>query len=87
MLWFFRDRLTGNITVVQAPNYVLWIVIAAASLRWLWRPSGSPSLVLNVVVTAGLLLWAADEMVRGVNPWRRCLGATVAGYEIVNLIM
>ncbi len=24
-----------------------------------------------------LIWWAGDELLRGVNPWRRCLGAAV----------
>ncbi|WP_298883828.1 hypothetical protein [uncultured Bradyrhizobium sp.] len=84
--WFFRNRETDAITVVQTPNLVLWIVIAAALLQWLWLSSGQASVVLTVVVKGGLLLWAADEIVRGVNPWRRCLGTGVAIYEIMTLL-
>ncbi|MFC4934535.1 hypothetical protein ACFPGQ_05140 [Bradyrhizobium sp. GCM10023181] len=84
--WFFRNRETGAITIVQAPNLVLWIVIAAALLRWLWPPSGQASVVLTVIIKGGLLLWAADEIVRGVNPWRRCLGTAVAIYEITTVL-
>jgi hypothetical protein len=31
--WFFRNRQTGAITVAQAPNLVLWIVIVAVIVR------------------------------------------------------
>jgi hypothetical protein len=34
------------------------------------------------VVKAGLFIWAIDEILRGVNPWRRLLGIAVLGYEI-----
>jgi hypothetical protein len=52
---------------------------------------GSPftiqlSVVLTVVFKGGLFIWAADEIVRGVNPWRRCLGMAVAVYVIANLL-
>jgi hypothetical protein len=30
--WFFRSRETGVITFAQAPNLVLWVVIAAGVL-------------------------------------------------------
>jgi hypothetical protein len=83
--WFFRNRDTGAITVAQAPNLVLWIVIVAAILRWLW-PTGKLSEALTIVVKGGLLVWAVDEIFRGVNPWRRCLGTVVAAYEIVTLV-
>jgi hypothetical protein len=29
--WFFRSRETGVITIAQAPNLVLWVVIGGAS--------------------------------------------------------
>lgn len=81
--WFFCNRQTGAITIAQAPNLVLWIVIAAATLR-LALPAGHLSDVLAVAVKGGLLVWSADEIFRGVNPWRRCLGALVAGYVLFN---
>jgi FtsH-binding integral membrane protein len=86
MNWFFRNRRTGTITIAQAPNLVLWIVIVAAALRWFWSPQGTLSSALTVVVTGGLIVWAADEILRGVNPWRRCLGATVGLYELATLL-
>ncbi len=84
--WFFRNRETGAITIVQWPNLVLWIVIAAAILLWMWPSAGEIRFALTVVFRGGLLVWAADEIVRGVNPWRRCLGTAVAAYVIVTLL-
>ena len=84
--WLFRSRETGAITVVQKPNLILWIVIGAALLGWMWPSSRQISAGLTVVAKGGLLVWAADEIVRGVNPWRRCLGAAVAVYEIATVL-
>ncbi|RXH20369.1 hypothetical protein EAS54_03845 [Bradyrhizobium guangzhouense] len=86
LIWFFRNRETGVITVAQAPNLILWIAIVAALLRWAWLSSGQAGVALTVIIKGGLLLWAADEIVRGVNPWRRCLGTAVAIYEIVTTL-
>ena len=47
--WFFRNRQTGAITVAQAPNLVLWIVIIAAVARWIWPSVGTFSLACTVV--------------------------------------
>ena len=33
--WFFRSRQTGAITIAQAPNLILWIVIAGAACNGL----------------------------------------------------
>lgn len=84
--WFFRNRQTGDITIAQIPNLILWIVIVAAAARWIAPTSGSLALALTLVVNGGLLLWAADEIFRGVNPWRRCLGAAVLIGVLVTLI-
>jgi hypothetical protein len=84
--WFFRNRQTGAITVAQTPNLILWIVIIAVAVRWICPTAGTLGVVLTVVVTGGFLLWAADEIVRGVNPWRRCLGTAVAAYALATIV-
>ena len=40
---------------------------------------------LRIVALLSLTIWALDEIVRGVNPWRRCLGAVVLIGIIVSL--
>jgi hypothetical protein len=84
--WFFRNRETGVITIAQAPNLVLWIVIVGSVLLWVWQPPGRPSIALEILVKGGLFVWAVDEVFRGVNPWRRCLGAAVLGYELTTML-
>jgi uncharacterized membrane protein len=87
LAWFFSDRKTGKVTIAQAPNLVLWIVIAAAALRWLRSPADAYGTALTIIVRGGLLVWAVDEIFRGVNPWRRCLGTAVAAYEIATILI
>ena len=58
----------------------------AVVLLWIWPSSGPVSVALTIVVKSGLLFWAADEIIRGVNPWRRCLGTAVAVYELTTLL-
>lgn len=84
-MWCFRNRETGEITIAQAPNASLWIVILAGVLTWVW-PSGEMSVIFKAVLKCGLFIWAADEVLRGVNPWRRCLGAAVLVYEAAMVI-
>lgn len=84
--WFFRSRETGAITVAQWPNLLLWIVIVAGALLWIWPSAERASIALTIVLKGGLILWGADEILRGVNPWRRCLGAAVVGYELITLL-
>ena len=85
--WFFRSRETGAITVAQWPNAILCVVCLAGTLLWIWPSAGLASLVPTVVLKVGLLVWAADEVVRGVNPWRRCLGSAVGAYELTTFLL
>jgi hypothetical protein len=75
--WVFRDRVTGRIVIAQFPNPPLLVWILASLLRWVLHPDGDLSTLLWVVGSAALLVWAGDEILRGVNPWRRFLGGAV----------
>lgn len=82
----FRDRHTGRITIVQAPNLALWLFIGAAVLRSLLDPSGGFRTALDGVATVALVWWAVDEIVRGVNPWRRLLGGAVLAGQVLKYL-
>jgi hypothetical protein len=73
--WLFRNRQTDEITIGQPPNPPLLVFGAARVARRVFGPSGRIGTALDVVGTAALAVWAVDEVVRGVNPWRRGLGA------------
>lgn len=75
--WALRDRRTGRIVIAQWPNAALLVWMAASVVRALLDPGGTWGLALRVAATVALGWWAADEVVRGVNPWRRLLGAVV----------
>ncbi len=72
--WLFRNRHTGQITVAQFPNVALWIFIVTVVLRRFVSPGTSLRTVIDGIGIAALAWWALDEVVRGVNPWRRLLG-------------
>ncbi|MET4519559.1 hypothetical protein [Bradyrhizobium sp. I1.7.5] len=57
----------------------------AGLLLWVWPSAGKANLALTIAVNSGLVLWTVDEIVRGVNPWRRSLGAVVLLYEFTTL--
>lgn len=84
--WFLRNRETGAVTIAQAPNLVLWVAIAAGVLLWVFPSSGNLSIALEILFKGGLLVWAVDELFRGGNPWRRCLGAVVLGCELSTIL-
>lgn len=82
--WAFQDRRTGRLVVAQFPNIPLAVWIVATVLRW-FIPRGTANTVLGVIATVGLGVWAGDEIIRGVNPWRRFLGTSVLAGLILSL--
>ena len=84
--WLFRNRQTGEITIVQVPNVPLGVFLVAAVASRLLADSTAAS-VLSVVSAIALAVWALDEIVRGVNPWRRILGATVLVVTVAGYVL
>jgi hypothetical protein len=84
--WLFRNRQTGEITIAQVPNLPLGLFLVATGLRWLFDPSGGVRTALGALATVGLLWWAVDEVVRGVNPWRRLLGGAVLAGQVAKFL-
>ena len=84
--WLFRDRTTGRVTIAQFPNAALGLFLAASLLQWILAPGGGASTALDALATGGLIWWAVDELVRGVNPWRRFLGGAVLAGQIVRVL-
>jgi hypothetical protein len=84
--WLFRSRQTGRITVAQAPNAPLIVFMVAAGVRWIFHPTGALGDVVGVVATVALVVWALAEIVAGVNPWRRILGAVVLVLVLLGML-
>lgn len=72
--WWFQNRHTGELTIAQPPNPPLIVFAVAWALRWVVSPAGTAGRALGLVAGAAVLWWGVDEVVRGVNPWRRTLG-------------
>jgi hypothetical protein len=85
--WLFRDRETGKIVIFQWPNVPLWIFIVASVAKRFLHPHGTLGTALTVVVVASLLWWAGDEVLRGVNPFRRILGGVVIVLTVAGLLL
>ena len=75
--WFWRDRHTGRIVVAQWPNLWLWLFVIASLVQRSIDTAGPIGMSARVASTGFLVIWAGDEVLRGANPWRRCLGAAV----------
>ena len=84
--WLFRSRKTGRITIAQVPNLSLAAFLATSIVRRLLNPSGTLNATLVAVASAALVWWALDEVIRGVNPWRRILGSGVLVWQLVSLL-
>jgi hypothetical protein len=84
--WLLRSRVTGRITVAQFPNAALWVWLAATLLQRFWDPRVAGHDVLRWVSTGALVVWAGDEVARGVNPLRRMLGTGVLVLTVWSLL-
>ena len=72
--WWLEDRSTRQLVIVQKPNLIFGLCIAGLAAN-LFLPG------VTALFIIGKLLWlifAADELFRGVNPMRRLLGVSVA---------
>ena len=85
--WFFRDRRTGRITIAQWPNLPLWIFVTASVVGLTIGSAGPLGRGAGLIAIVALVAWAVDELLRGVNPWRRCLGAAVLIGEAMRLVV
>ena len=77
--WLFASRADGRIVIAQWPSLALWIFLAALAIGEVVPPGAAGTLV-RMVGTVSLVVWAIDEILRGVNPWRRLLGAAVLSW-------
>jgi hypothetical protein len=83
--WLFRNRATGEITIAQFPNLALWIYLATAVLKRFASDGGSFRTTIDWCGVAALGWWALDELIRGVNPWRRLLGLGGTAFAVAGL--
>jgi hypothetical protein len=60
--------------------FVAWV------LNRIWAPGGTIGTGLDVIGSFALFVWAADELIRGVNPFRRLLGAFVLGGLVAQVV-
>ena len=84
--WLFRNRETGATTIGQFPNVPLFVFAGAATLAWLLPAGGRPALAAWIFSRLALAWWAADEVLRGVNPWRRLLGGTMLAWLLYGVL-
>jgi hypothetical protein len=79
----FRDD-EGNLVLAQVPNPALVVFFSALLLRW--SPWDARDTELLWLGRGALIVWAADELVRGEAFIRRALGAVVLAWQLVVLV-
>jgi hypothetical protein len=84
--WWFENRETGKITVGQFPNWPLFAIGGAWIVGRIADDASRLHDIAAVAATALWFYWAADELLRGVNPWRRLLGSGVILWQFGRLI-
>ena len=80
--WAFKSRVTGRLVIAQFPNLSLGLYLLTRAIDWILSRSDTdstlnPGSAVTIVRWLGVILltwWALDELIRGVNPWRRLLG-------------
>lgn len=84
--WWFASRTDGQFVVAQRPNPALAVWLAALIWRMIANPTGLQRATLEGVAAGALVVWALDEIVRGVSPFRRVLGGVVLVPTLLGLL-
>jgi hypothetical protein len=84
--WFFRDRRTGKILIAHVPNLPILLWMGTVLARQLTEQGTTADMLLAWAGSFTLAWWALDEVVRGVNPWRRVLGLAGCIAVVVGVI-
>ena len=84
--WWFENRETGQITIAQFPNWPLFAIGAGYLVRAIADDGSTFDDVAGAAIVGLWLFWGADELIRGVNPWRRVLGTLVIAYQLFRLV-
>lgn len=84
--WFFRDRRTGRFLVAHVPNLAILLWLGTVLARQFTVQGTTADTLLEWAGSFTLGWWAIDEVVRGVNPWRRVLGLAGCIAVVVSVI-
>lgn len=81
--WWLTDPTTGRVVIAQSPNPALLVWLGAFAGRIVSGPELDAK--LSWIGSGALIVWGLDEILRGVNPFRRLLGAVVLGWQLTQL--
>ena len=83
--WWVRDQ-NGGLTLAQWPNPALAVWLVAVVVAWTGVLGAARTATLGGVGRGALVVWALDELLRGVSPVRRLLGAVVLVGQLIGLL-
>jgi len=83
--WWVRDP-NGELTLAQWPNPALAVWLVAVVVAWTGVLGAARTATLADVGRGALVVWALDELLRGVSPVRRLLGAVVLTAQLIGLL-
>jgi hypothetical protein len=83
--WWVRDQ-NGGLTLAQWPNPALAVWLVAVVVAWTGVLGAAQAATLAGVGRGALVVWALDELLRGVSPVRRLLGAVVFVGQLIGLL-
>ena len=78
-----RDLKIRGYTVGQFPNMPLWVALGALVISRLSDDGGTLHDTARAVSYVAFTIWAYEEAARGVNGFRRALGAVALALIVV----
>lgn len=80
--WWISDR-QGETALVFWPNPALVVWMVTVVIGWTDALERDRTADLKTLGQGALVVWALDELARGVSPARRVLGAVVLGAQLL----
>jgi hypothetical protein len=80
------DGVATSVRTQELPNLPLALFGICRLAQWITHPDGTTRDVLVWAGSAALVWWALDEIIRGVNPFRRLLGTTVLVVTVIAVV-
>lgn len=86
--WLLADRTDPerHWVVAQWPNVAILVFLVLTVVASFVPDDGAPGVTLYVGTRIAVLWWAGDELLRGVNPFRRITGAVVVVFVTVGVL-
>ncbi len=86
--WLLADRTDPDRrwVVGQFPNVAISLFVVLTLIGFLVDDDGGWGTALYVATRIAILWWAGDELLRGVNPFRRITGAAVLVFVLIGVV-